>query len=227
METILIVGIQGSIGRAVSALFSGHGIECIGTTSRKMNPSLDQKRLLFVDLEEQNSIEALASKVPPLSGIVFCGGIEPQRALNDTNRAHHLKMMDIHVSGPLMMVRCLKGKLARGGCIIFISSVAAQRGSYDPSYAIAKAAVGGMTKTLARELSADEIRVNAIAPGLIEETPVYERMTLDFRQKHMNESLTKRLTTTADCADAIYFLYTQKQITGQVLHINGGQYFAN
>ncbi|MDP1974007.1 MAG: SDR family oxidoreductase, partial [Sediminibacterium sp.] len=84
-----------------------------------------------------------------------------------------------------------------------------------------------MTRTLANELSAKKIRVNAIAPGLVKDTPVHKGMTPDVKEKHLKQTLLNQLTTASDCAEAIYFLFTQQQMTGQVVHINGGQYFGN
>lgn len=227
METILIVGINGSIGNAVATFFTEKGIRCLGTSSRKDFLKSKVSGMFFLDLTDFESILALNSKLPSLSAIVFCSGLEPSCSLNETDTKHHYNMMNIHVSGPLFVVQALKGKIKKGGSIIFISSIAAQKGSYDPSYAIAKSAVGGMTRTLAIELATSLIRVNAIAPGLVKNSPVHKRMTPDFRVKHLKKTLLKKLTTSNDCAQAIYFLYTQKQVTGQLVHINGGQYFGN
>ncbi len=225
MDTILIVGMNGAIGKAVNTVFSKNGMRCIGTSSR--HPKQDTTNMIYLDLEDHDSILAAQKHLPMLNGIVFCAGLAPHHSLKDTTVAHHAKMMSIHVNGPLFTIQCLLKKMKKGSSIIFISSVAAYKGSYDPSYSIAKAAVSGMTKTLARELSAASIRVNAIAPGLVSGTPVHKKMTPDFKERHLRDILTKEFCTTKDCAEAIYFLYTQKQITGQVLHINGGQYFGN
>ncbi len=227
METILVVGIYGGIGKAVADLFAEKGIHCLGTSSRKNQVPAASKDIFYLDLQDHASINTLKKDLPKLDGIVFCAGIEPQRSLAETDAAHHQQMMDIHVTGPLFVVQALREKIRKNGSIIFISSVAAQKGSYDPSYAIAKSAVGGMTRTLAKELAADKIRVNAIAPGLVKGTTVHKRMTPDFREKHLQNTLLQQLTTTQDCAEVIYFLYTQKQVTGQMVHINGGQYFGN
>ena len=224
METILLVGINGAIGKAVYELFTKKGIRCLGTSSSISSKS---KKIFYLDFEEPDSIIRLKKVLPKINGIVFCAGFEPQFSLAETSFAHHKKMIDIHVSGPLFVVKALSEKIKNGGSVIFISSVAAQKGSYDPSYAIAKSAVNGMTKTLAKELAAYKIRVNAIAPGLVKGTPVHKRMTEDFRETHVKNTLLHQLTTTTDCAEAIFFLFTQKQITGQLIHINGGQYFGN
>jgi 3-oxoacyl-[acyl-carrier protein] reductase len=223
MDTILVVGINGAIGKAVAQYFTAQGFKCIGTTSQKKV----SKDLLFLDLQDAQSIAALTKSLPKLAGIVFCAGLKPSSNLANTSFAHHQQMMQLHVSGPLFVVQALQQKLKKNGAIVFISSVAAQKGSYDPSYAIAKSAVIGMTRTLANELSENKIRVNAIAPGLVKDTPVDKGMTADFRAKHLKQTILNKLTTATDCAELIYFLFSQKQMTGQVVHVNGGQYFGN
>ena len=227
METILLVGINGTIGKAVFELFTEKGIRCFGTSSDKSRILAKSKDLFYLNLMEPDTISPLKKVIPKINGIVFCAGLEPQLSLSETTWEHHKKMLDIHVTGPLFVVQTLKQKIKKGGSVIFISSIAAQKGSYDPSYAIAKSAVIGMTKTLAKELAPDKIRVNAISPGLVKNTPVHKRMTKDFRNSHLKNTLLQQLTTTKDCAETIFFLFMQKQITGQLIHVNGGQYFGN
>lgn len=227
MKTILLVGIHGAIGKAAAKLFAANGAKCIGTSSQAASVPAGSREIFYLDLQNHASITALAKQVPSVDGIVFCAGFEPRYSLMETSQTHHQKMMDIHVSGPLFVVQALHKKIKKGAGIVFISSVAAQKGSYDPSYAIAKAAIAGMTRTLARELAPLKITVNAIAPGLVKETPVHQRMTEDFRENHIKSTPLRQLASTQDCAEAIFFLSTQKQITGQLVHINGGQYFGN
>ena len=227
METILLVGINGAIGKSVFELFSEKGFRCLGTSSNKSSIPAKSRERFYLNLHEPDSIKTLKKNIPQINGIVFCAGFEPQLSLAETSLEHHHKMMDIHITGPLFVVKTLRHKIKKGGSVIFISSVAAQKGSYDPSYAIAKSGVNGMTKTLARELAPGKIRVNAISPGLVKATPVHNRMTKDFRELHLKNTLLHQLATTKDCAEAIFFLFTQKQITGQTVHINGGQYFGN
>ncbi|MFY8025112.1 MAG: SDR family NAD(P)-dependent oxidoreductase [Sediminibacterium sp.] len=227
MDTVLIVGINGAIGNATARFYREQGFRCIGTTSKVQQRNTESLDLLYLDLNNQDSIVGLAKKMPALSGIIFCAGVKPSTNLADTTLAHHQLMLNMHVSGPLFVVQSLQKKLKKNGAIVFISSIAAQKGSYDPSYAIAKSAVIGMTRTLANELAPKNIRVNAIAPGLVKDTPVDKGMTADFRAKHLKQIILNKLTTAKDCAEAIYYLFSQKQMTGQVVHVNGGQYFGN
>ena len=137
---------------------------------------------------------------------------------------HFDKMIGIHYAGRLWLVKQLQAKFSSEASIVFCSSVAAYKGSYDPTYASLKGAVNSLVRTLAREL-APKVRVNAIAPGLVRDSPVYNRMTQDFKERHINASLTKTLLTEKELTDMFITLIKQKNLNGQIIHLNGGQYF--
>ena len=115
---------------------------------------------------------------------------------------------------------------ARYGRIVNLTSVVAEMGNAgQAAYAAAKAGVNGFTKSLAREVAARGITVNAVAPGLVETD-----MTagLDDRQRsfYTNVIPAGRIATPEDVAAAVAFLASPEAgyITGQVLHVNGGLY---
>ena len=115
---------------------------------------------------------------------------------------------------------------ARYGRIVNLTSVVAEMGNAgQAAYAAAKAGVIGFTKSLAREVAARGVTVNAVAPGLVETD-----MTagLDDRQRsfYTNVIPAGRIATPEDVAAAVAFLASPEAgyITGQVLHVNGGLY---
>jgi 3-oxoacyl-[acyl-carrier protein] reductase len=223
MKTYLIVGGNGTIGKELAQRLLSKG-NTVYTTSRNKN---NFHHTIQLDLESDVSIEKLEHLKLKFDGIIFTAGYEPQQSLLEMTKEHQLKMIQIHLTGPINTVKVLLSKLNENSSIVFISSIAAYKGSYDPIYATVKGALLSLTRTFAVEFSKYKINVNCIAPGLIENSPVFNRMTQDFREKHISNTLDKKLATSDDCAEAIYFLLHQKHITGQTLHINGGQYFGN
>jgi 3-oxoacyl-[acyl-carrier protein] reductase len=218
----LIIGSSGSIGKAISERLRLGSHDVIGTSRTHSD-----NQTLQLDLLNDEHILKLKDENLKPDGIIFCAGYEPQLSLTDMTHEHQQTMLGVHLIGPINLLQALKQQLKPGGAIVFISSVAAYKGSYDPMYAMVKGGVLSLTRTLAVELGKSGIRVNCIAPGLVEDSPVFNRMTPDFREKHINNTLNKKLASPHDCAEAIYFLLTQTHITGQVLHINGGQFFGN
>lgn len=220
-KTAVIVGASGTIGSATAELLGDQGYELIETTSKHGHSN---KRYLALD--EINSIEVFCSEIESVDALVITAGKEPQQNLKDLTHEHLNEMINLHYKGPLWLVKCLQSKFTNSSALVFISSVAAYKGSYDPTYASLKSAVNGLVRTLARELAPGTC-VAAVAPGLIENSPVFDRMTEDFKQKHIDANLQQRLLNADEVARAIKFIIDNPQITGQIINFNGGQYFAN
>src|SRR5699024_6515489 len=113
------------------------------------------------------------------------------------------------------------------GSIICMSSVSAQRGGGifgGPHYSAAKAGVLGLAKAMARELGPDGIRVNCIAPGLIQTDITGDKLTEAMRSEILKGIPLNRLGDAADVAGVYVFLASDlsANITGAVIDVNGG-----
>lgn len=114
----------------------------------------------------------------------------------------------------------------RFGRIINISSVTGVMGNPgQANYAAAKAGIIGLTKTLAKELAARGINVNAIAPGFIK-TDMTDELQEDLKQKMLENIPAGRFGEPSDIAKAVVFLASDDSsyITGQTIHVNGGMW---
>jgi len=114
----------------------------------------------------------------------------------------------------------------REGRIISISSVVGLMGNPgQANYAASKAALIGLTKTLARELGGRNILVNAIAPGFIQ-TPMTDKLNDDQRQALLRNLAVPRLGTPEDIAAVVLFLASPaaSYVTGEVINVSGGLY---
>lgn len=218
MDKIIVVGASGAIGKAIAEKFENNGSEVVRTSSSKKNG------YSFLNLRDRISIEAFSTEIDYLQHLVVAAGKEPQQSLRELNEEHLLEMIDLHFAGPLWLIKCLCDKFTPDSTITLISSIASTKGSYDPVYASVKGAVNSLVRTLAREL-APVTRVNAIAPGLVKDTPVYQRMTEDFCERHLSNTLTKRLLSASEIAEMVQVFGNQKNLNGQIIHLNGGQYF--
>ena len=139
------------------------------------------------------------------------------------------KVLAVNLTGVMLTNRAAARRMARlgnGGSIVNISSGAAKvpiRGMAD--YCVSKAGVWMLTKVLAQELAPDGIRVNTVAPGLID-TPMTIAVTSDEerRQRRIEAIPLARLGQPEDIAEAALFLLSDaaSYITGQILHPDGG-----
>jgi len=129
---------------------------------------------------------------------------------------------------------CIKAALApmskqRYGRIINMASVVGVMGNAgQANYAASKAAVIGLTKTIAREYASRNITVNAVAPGFID-TAMTQALGDDVREMLSKQIPLGRLGQPYDIAEAVKFLASDaaNYITGQVLHVNGGMHMAS
>lgn len=211
MKTVLIIGGNGSLGKQLIKDFSNNGFTCISPSKLELN------------LTDRNTIENFCDKITTIDGVICVAGKEPSMNLKELSWEHLTDMIDIHYKGVLWCIKNLIDKINKDGFIIFTSSVASFKGSYDPTYSSLKNAINGLTKTLSIELSPN-IRVNSVAPSLITDTPVFNGMSDNFKQKHLLTTPLNRLVSIEEVSDVFIFLSKNNHITGQIININGGQY---
>ena len=135
-------------------------------------------------------------------------------------------VIDVNLKGAFNCVKHVTRSMfkRRSGCIINISSVIGITGNIGQvNYGASKAGIIGMTKSLAREYAARNIRVNAVAPGFIA-TEMTNVLADDVKQAIIDKVPLNKLGSPEDVANTIAFLVSDnaKYITGQVLAIDGG-----
>jgi 3-oxoacyl-[acyl-carrier protein] reductase len=114
----------------------------------------------------------------------------------------------------------------RGGRIVNISSVVGQTGNFgQANYAASKAGIMGFTKTVAKEVAARGITVNAVAPGFID-TDMTAALSKKVKESFVQQIPLGRIGKPEEVAEAVYWLCSDfaSYITGQVIHVNGGLY---
>lgn len=110
----------------------------------------------------------------------------------------------------------------KDGCIINISSIWGITGaSCEVAYSVTKAGINGLTKALAKELGPSNIRVNAIAPGIIN-TSMNSSLTEDDKNQIIEEIPLQRIGEVQDLYPCVKWLIEEKYTTGQIISVNGG-----
>lgn len=147
----------------------------------------------------------------------------------DSTQDDYDLVMDVSVRGAYNMSRAVVPTMRaqKSGAIVCMGSVAAQRGGGilgGPHYSAAKGAIQALAKAMARELAADGIRSNAIAPGMADTELLVGKIDDEGKRRVAEGIPLGRLATANDIANACLFLASNQSayITGVVLDVSGG-----
>ncbi len=183
-----------------------------------------------VDLRDHQAVKGVAAQAMLEFGavdvLVSNAGISAFSLFQDVTPEAFREMLDIHIMGLFNITHAvLPGMISRKtGSIVTVSSIWGITGaSCEIPYSTAKAGIIGFTKSLAKEVGPSGIRVNCVAPGLID-TDMNARLSVKEIQDICDDTPLGRIGTASEVAEAIYYLACEKSefITGQVLSPNGG-----
>ena len=176
-----------------------------------------------------DAIVASAQASAELDMLINNAGIaEPPKPIGRQRLGEWQHVMDVNLRGPYLMSRAASAgmKRAGGGAIVNIASITGLVGfPASHAYGVSKAAIVMLTKTLAGELARHSIRVNAVAPGVIDTPMLHEVATgSDRLSAFVSRTPLGRLGTAADVGNAVAFLCSSAAayITGVTLPVDGG-----
>ena len=220
MKKVLITGGATGIGKATALLFKQKGYD-VFITYNQSEPDFDGITKIKCNLENENEIIELFNQIKSIDVLVNNAGISLIKQINDTTAEEYDKIMRINARSYFLCSReAVKLMLkSHSGAIVNVSSMWGQLGaSCEIAYSMSKAAVIGLSRSLAQELAPSGITVNCVCPGIID-----TRMNSMFEKSELEEEVPiGRLGTAEEVADAIYFLSQNKNITSQILGVNGG-----
>ena len=161
-----------------------------------------------------------------VDALALCAGVSHTGLFCDMTDEQWHTVMDVNVSGMFYLIRALApGMVARNeGVIVTVSSMWGRVGaSCEVAYSASKAAVIGLTRALAKELGPSGVRVNCIAPGVID-TRMMDEHSAETKAALAEETPLCRLGTPQDVANACLFLLSDAAsfVTGPVLGVDGG-----
>lgn len=249
-RNIAITGAGSGIGRAVCLLIAERGAHIIAmdignsaeNTAKEITANGGSASAYDIDVTDRKAIEYLFAKLASLhehiDGIVTCAGIMQDDLIADIEPATFDRIIDINLKGTLWCIRAAAAIMSQqgSGSIVTLSSTVADRPTpRTAAYAITKAATVQLTQILALEVAGANVRVNAVAPGIVE-TGITQRHYLTAEgtidETKRQEVLTRLAATSPlnrvgapeEIAYAIAYLLSDCSsfMTGQVLRLNGG-----
>ncbi len=240
MKTVVITGGSRGIGAAAAELFAQNGYtvavnyhqnrEKAEELVRKICAQGGSAFAVQADVSDREQVKRMAQTVytqcPTVDVLVHNAGIADEGLITELTDEQWRRMMGVHLDGAFYCTQeFLPQMIARhSGTILTVSSMWGVTGaSCEVAYSAAKAGLIGFTKALAQEVGPSGIRVNAVAPGVIQTDMCagYDDETLRVLAE---QTPLMRLGTAEDVARSLLFLASEEAsfITGQILGVNGG-----
>ena len=239
-QTALITGAGRGIGKTIALKLAECGADIV---LADMNPevaevlleveSLGRKCLTFeTDVTDFDAIDAMVKKIIEELGsihiLVNNAGITQDNLFMRMKPEQWSKVIDVNLNGVFNVTKAVIRPMVkqRMGKIINISSVVGFTGNPGQvNYSSTKSALVGFTKSLAREVGARGVTVNAVAPGFID-TAMTQALNESQQELILQQIPLGRMGGPADIANAVSFLVSEdaSYITGTILHVNGGMY---
>ena len=197
-------------------------------SARSLLEKYENLDIFQVDLSNPENTQSLIdfafSKYRKIDLLVNNAGVDLVKMINDTTFDDFDYIMKVNLYSPYFLAKGVAKHMidAKYGNIINISSILGiTGGSCESAYSISKAGLDGLTKSLAQELGPSNIRVNSIAPGLID-TKMNSNLTTDEINNLVMDFPISRIGTPDDIADLVLYLENAGYVTGQVIQVNGG-----
>ena len=226
---VLITGGSRGIGAAAVRLFSARGdrVWFLYKKSHELAQALSRETgaaAICCDVADEAAVQAAFSSLPPLDALICNAGIAHYGLISEITPDEWRRIFAVNVDGIFHTVRAALPGMLRNqrGAIVTVSSMWGQVGaSCEAAYSATKGAVIALSKALAQELGPSHIRVNCIAPGVIQ-TDMCANVDPAVMEALREQTPLERLGTPADIAQAMAFLVDAAFVTGQVLGVNGG-----
>lgn len=239
----LVLGASGALGREVCLALAAAGARVAFTyhtgeaRAMELAPRLERGLALPLDVTSVPDLERMIDRVAEefggIDAFVQCAGVAVTMACAGP-KSHHLmpqvdeagfqRIMDVNVRSTFFAVRRLAGIMARGGGgnIVLIGSIDGVKPAPSPvHYAASKGALQGMTQAMAKELGEQKIRVNMVAPGIME-GGISRALPDNLLNEYIKHCGLKRVGKLAEVAAVVAWLATENTyVTGQTILLDG------
>ena len=204
--------------------------DCAEELVRQLESEGCRAMAVQADVSDRAQVNAMVRRVEeafgPVSLLVNNAGIAGQALFQEITDELWHRYFSVNVDGAFHTIQAVLPHMLHehAGCIVNVSSIWGQRGaSCEVTYSCTKAALIGLTRSLAAELAPTQIRVNCVAPGVIR-TDMLDALPAEVLPQLAQETPLGRLGTPEDIAHAVAFLASEQAnfITGQVLTCDGG-----
>lgn len=225
-KNVVIIGASSSIGKEIIDCFSDtekYSVVVTYNNNAITKSNFDYIKKVKLDILSREERGQFTKTIFDIDIIIILSGLLIGHSLDAYDEDDIDKTMNVNAISHFKLIKSLLPKLRDDARIIIMSSIAGEKGSFDPIYAAAKGSLIPFAKSLATWLG-NKIKVNVIAPGLIEDSSMFHEMSDKRRKYHRERSPTGLLTTKTDLAKIIFDLVQPhwRNVNGEVISVNGG-----
>lgn len=234
MKVAIVTGASRGIGREIAKEISKQGIKVIANYNKSEeqakivqneNPEIE---IFKADVSNREEVKRMVNyaldKYGKIDVLINNAGISENKLFTDVTDKDWNKIINNNLYSAFCMTQEVLPNMIhnKNGCIINISSVWGMVGaSCESIYSISKAGIDAMTKSLAKELGPSNIRVNSIAPGIID-TEMNKNINSEDIESLKEEIPLGRIGKATDIAKCVKWLIEDEYTTGQIISNNGG-----
>ena len=232
-KTVLITGASGGIGLRIAKSLISSGFNMVLQGNRNMEALMalqelhpDRVRVVSADISSMDGIALVVKAAADCDAVLHCAGIPSAGISWKVSSEEFRKVNAVNYEAPFFLSQGIIPSMRKKnwGRIVFFSSIVAQTGiPGTTAYSASKSALFGLTRTLASELGANNITVNCIAPGYMDEGMIRE-IPEAMRTEIIAKTPVAKLSDTDGIVKLVELLLSNEanSITGQVLSVNGG-----
>ena len=238
MKTVLITGGSRGIGKCIAENLAKEGFNVVLNYNKSEKEAKQIKKELKeqgisieickADVSKRNEVKKLVeftlSKFKNIDVLINNAGIAKLQMFNDITDEDWQEMLNTNLNSVFYTTQEVLPNMIhnKNGCIINISSIWGMVGaSCEVAYSVSKAGINGMTKALAKELGLSNIRVNAIAPGVID-TQMNNSLDKVIKEEIKNDTPLNKIGKPIDIYRCVKWLIEDEFTTGQIISPNGG-----
>ena len=238
MKTVIVTGGSRGIGAAAVKELAKNNYNVVlnynnsEEAAKKMQRDLKEQgikiEIFKADVSKREEVKELVQftldKFRNIEVLINNAGIDQIKPFMDISDEDWNKILQTNLNSVFYCTQEVLGNMINNkkGCIINISSIWGMiGGSCEVHYSASKAAIDGMTKALAKELGPSNIRVNSIAPGIIE-TDMNKDLTTEDLKEIVDEIPLGRIGKPEEIVKSIKWLIDDEYVTGQIVSVNGG-----
>lgn len=237
-KVVIVTGASRGIGRNIATTLAKKGYIVIANYNKSENKAIElqqnlEKENIKIDIfkadvsnrdEVKKLVQFVINKYKKIDCVINNAGIDQVKMFLDITDADWNNMISNNLNSVFYMCQEVLPYMIheKNGVIINISSIWGVTGaSCESHYAVSKAGVDALTKSLAKEMGPSNIRINSIAPGFID-TEMNNNLNEEEKQEIKEEIPLQKIGKVEDVSRTVEWIIEDEYITGQVISVNGG-----